>query len=314
MMPTGFRFNPTDEELIEILERKVSGQEMPVHDTFIVERNVYELDPQDLEWDPTVVLSDNERYCYYIRATDSREVMGRGWWRATGHVKKIYADNDNIEHVVGYKRPLTFVKFTDNERNRKNAFKTNWIMHEYNLDSNTTEWRLCKIMYKGKSSVKEEVDHNTKNDYTLRSTDFEVSCNSSIIMVMQPNFIGEEEQEQPELDNFYEYDPHSEAISSSIMVMQPQFLKIDNLYETFSEVSSSMDMQLLQQLPQILQLDDEVNGSYNFKENMQMEVMDDHQQQQQQSNASYDPILTHITTSNYFFDVSDELFPSLWSY
>ncbi|KAJ0034398.1 hypothetical protein Pint_25750 [Pistacia integerrima] len=275
MMPTGFRFNPTDEELIEILERKVSGQEMPVHDTFIVERNVYELDPQDLEWDPTVVLSDNERYCYYIRATDSREVMGRGWWRATGHVKKIYADNDNIEHV---------------------------------------EWRLCKIMYKGKSSVKEEVDHNTKNDYTLRSTDFEGSCNSSIIMVMQPNFIGEEEQEQPELDNFYEYDPHSEAISSSIMVMQPQFLKIDNLYETFSEVSSSMDMQLLQQLPQILQLDDEVNESYNFKENMQMEVMDDHQQQQQQSNASYDPILTHITTSNYFFDVSDELFPSLWSY
>lgn len=47
-MPTGFRFNPTDAELIEILERKVSGQEMPVHDAFIIERNVYELDPQDL--------------------------------------------------------------------------------------------------------------------------------------------------------------------------------------------------------------------------------------------------------------------------
>lgn len=49
IIPTGFRFNPTDEELIEILQRKVSGQEMSLHDHFIDERNVYELDPQDLE-------------------------------------------------------------------------------------------------------------------------------------------------------------------------------------------------------------------------------------------------------------------------
>lgn len=49
IIPTGFRFNPTDEELIEILQRKVSGQEMSLHDHFIDERNVYELDPQDPE-------------------------------------------------------------------------------------------------------------------------------------------------------------------------------------------------------------------------------------------------------------------------
>lgn len=163
---------------------------------------------------------------------------------------------------------------------------------------------------------------NTKNDYTLSINDLGGSCNSSIIMVMQPNFIGEEEQEQPqslELDNLYEYDPHSEAISSSITVMQldfigeeeqqlPQILNLDdNVYETFSEASSSMDMQLLQ----ALQLENEGNESH-FKQNMQMEETD--VQQQQQSNASYDPILTHIAYSNYFSDVSDELFPSLWSY
>ncbi|KAL5781089.1 hypothetical protein ACOSP7_006118 [Xanthoceras sorbifolium] len=94
MMPTGFRFNPTDEELIEILERKVSGQEMPLHGYFIVERNLYDHEPQHIEWDNTLSKPENERYCYCMRETDSREVSGRGWWKATGHVKKIYASNN----------------------------------------------------------------------------------------------------------------------------------------------------------------------------------------------------------------------------
>jgi hypothetical protein len=47
MVPHGFRFNPTDEELIQVLDRKASGQEMPLH--FILEMNVYEREPQVLE-------------------------------------------------------------------------------------------------------------------------------------------------------------------------------------------------------------------------------------------------------------------------
>ncbi|KAJ0035226.1 hypothetical protein Pint_25749 [Pistacia integerrima] len=272
MIPTGFRFNPTDEELIEILQRKVSGQEMSLHDHFIAERNVYELDPQDLEWDHKVVLSNNERYCYYMRETDSREVSGRGWWRATGHVKKIYANN----RVVGYKRPLTFLRFTDNERKRKNAFKTNWIMHEYSLDSNTTEWRLCKIKYKGKTSVKEELE-NIRKGYRL-SNEFE---GSSSIMVMQLDFVGEEQK-------------------------QPQLLELENLCEPYSEVSSSTGMQI-----------DFIGEPFYCRQNMEIEVVDE---QQKQSNASYDPILTHISSTNYYFDdpleqpdSSEEIFPSLWT-
>uniref|UniRef100_A0A6N2MME8 NAC domain-containing protein n=1 Tax=Salix viminalis TaxID=40686 RepID=A0A6N2MME8_SALVM len=134
MVPHGFRFNPTDEELIQVLDRKASGQEMPLH--FILETNVYEREPQDLEWNESTALSNGERFYYCKREiNDSREVHGLGWWKATSHVKKVYANDHRHQPLVGNKRPLTFHRFKDNERNRNNAVKTNWIMHEYSLES-----------------------------------------------------------------------------------------------------------------------------------------------------------------------------------
>ncbi|XP_044480792.1 NAC domain-containing protein 41-like [Mangifera indica] len=232
MMPTGFRFNPTDEELIQILERKVYGQEMPLHGHFIVERNVYEFDPQDLEWEHNMAVPNNERYCYCIKENDSREVSGRGWWRATGHVKTIYAN----EHVVGFKRPLTFHRFTGNDKKRNTAIKTNWIMHEYNLESNTTDWRLCKIKYKGKLSAQEEME-NCRKGATPGNKDVEAS--SSII--------GEQLQ-------------------------QPQQLQLENsLCEPCFEAISPMEMQ--EQSDHLLQLDN-VCELY-FTQNMLLEVIDE---------------------------------------
>ncbi|KAK1563618.1 hypothetical protein Q3G72_030084 [Acer saccharum] len=123
MMPTGFRFNPTDEELIQILQTKASGQPMLLHFNFIVQRNVYEHDPQHLHWDETPAVKDNEKYCYCMKENDSREVSGQGWWKATGHVKKIYASSSNNQ---------------------------------------TLEWRLCRIKYKGKPSAQEELENIRK--------------------------------------------------------------------------------------------------------------------------------------------------------
>ncbi|XP_031284001.1 NAC domain-containing protein 83-like [Pistacia vera] len=264
IVPTGFRFNPTDEELIEILQRKVSGKETPLHHYFIVERNVYEHKPEDLEWDHTVPVQNNERFYYCMKENDSREVSGRGWWKATSHVKKIYANNN--KRVVGYKRPLTFHKFSDNERKRNKAIKTNWIMYEYSLESCTTEWRLCKIKYKGKQSgqVIEDQIENMKKNYRL-SNESEASC--SIMDIVY------EEQEKPKLVH-----------------------QTEKLYEP------------------------------DFSQNLQqMEVMNEFY-------GSYDPILTHISSSshdyNYFGEEEDHqleqlpyssaseelLFPRLWSW
>uniref|UniRef100_A0A6N2MP55 NAC domain-containing protein n=1 Tax=Salix viminalis TaxID=40686 RepID=A0A6N2MP55_SALVM len=159
MVPHGFmRFNPTDEELIQVLDRKASGQQMPLH--FILEMNVYERNE-------STALSNGERFYYCKREiNDSREVHGLGWWKATSHVKKVYA-SDHRQPLVGNKRPLTFHRFKDSERKRNNAVKTNWIMHEYSLESRSTEWKLCKIKHKGKPSLQQ---HSSRNDFETGSS------------------------------------------------------------------------------------------------------------------------------------------------
>ncbi|XVF65445.1 hypothetical protein PTKIN_Ptkin09bG0249700 [Pterospermum kingtungense] len=165
MASTGFRFSPTDEELIQILNQKISGNTDMEPLDFIVERNIYELEPQDLQWTQSVALNKNEKYYYCKRESDSREVTGRGWWKATSHVKTICADGG----VVGYKRPLSFHRFKDNQRKRKDAIKTDWIMHEYGLQSSPTEWRLCKIKYKGKERLIKEDMENIRNNNVMSS-------------------------------------------------------------------------------------------------------------------------------------------------
>ncbi|KAJ0034402.1 NAC domain-containing protein 102-like [Pistacia vera] len=240
IVPTGFRFNPTDEELIEILERKVNAKQMPLHDCFIVERNLYEHEPEDLKWDPTMALHKNERYFYCIRENDSREVSGRGWWKATSHVKKIYSTETS---VVGYKRPLTYHKFTGNKRKRNKAIKTNWIMYEYSLESYTTEWRLCKIKYKGKQSVQEELE-NIKRGYRLSNDISEENCS---IMEMKPVFVEEEEEEKQQ---------QPQSLEQIDAIYEPEFTQNMELYSSYDPILTHItkdynfgDYNQLEQLP-----------------------------------------------------------------
>lgn len=112
-------------------------------------------------------------------------------------------------------------------------------------------------------------------------------------MVMQPDYICEEQQ-------------------------KPQQLELDNVYEHYSEASSStigMHPDLIgEEMHQTHPLDiDEGYESY-FRQSM-------HIDQPQHSNASYDPILTHISSTNFYFeyqleqaDSSEEMFPTLWSW
>nr|UBT01700.1 NAC transcription factor 96 [Litchi chinensis] len=186
MMPIGFRFNPTDEELIQILERKASGQDMSLHAQFIVQRNG----------------------------------MTQRWWRATRGtataskktIREKYQDKDGgrlqgIEDVVGYKRPLTFHRFKDSAKKRKEAIKTNWIMHEFRLPNNTTDWRLCKLKHKGKPSAQEELE-NFRNQI-IRNCD---TYSSSSSISTQPDFAGVNQAMYHNYNNFMQGMDHEHTL------------------------------------------------------------------------------------------------------
>ncbi|XP_022761011.1 NAC domain-containing protein 83-like [Durio zibethinus] len=236
MVPTGFRFSPIDEELIEILYQKVSGNIAMAPFGFIVETNIYESEPLDLHWTQNVALNKNERYYYCKRESGSREVTGRGWWKATSHVKTICAKGQ----VLGYKRPLTFHKFKNNQRNRKDAIKTDWIMHEYGLKSIPTEWRLCKIKYKGKEKLKKDMTSmdNIRNNATpLMSLEAGGCGGSTNINPMQLEFAFEEQQPLP-VNNDYE----NEFWSNSRMIFDDQQQELE---QPFSSLDPSSSMPIL---------------------------------------------------------------------
>ncbi|KAL6969217.1 hypothetical protein U1Q18_028941 [Sarracenia purpurea var. burkii] len=165
-LPPGFRFHPTDEELVvQYLKRKIFSCPLPA--TIIPEIDVCKSDPWDLPGD-----SEQERYFFstreakYPNGNRSNRATGAGYWKATGIDKQIVTCRGN--QVVGMKKTLVFYRGKPPHGSR-----TDWIMHEYRLvDSETTaaatappkknstqssvgNWVLCRIFLKKRSTKKE---------------------------------------------------------------------------------------------------------------------------------------------------------------
>lgn len=161
-LPPGFRFHPTDEELVvQYLKRKIDSCPLPA--SIIPEADVCKSDPWDLPGK-----SEQERYFFSTRETRyptglrSKRATQSGYWKATGLDKQIMASRANGQ-VVGTKKTLVFYKGKP-----PRGSKTNWIMHEYRL-ANPTEskkppqmekWVLCRIFLKkrGGNGNKEEAE------------------------------------------------------------------------------------------------------------------------------------------------------------
>ncbi|PSS13708.1 NAC domain-containing protein [Actinidia chinensis var. chinensis] len=165
-LPPGFRFHPTDEELVDqYLKRKVYSCPLPA--SIIPEVDVCKSDPWDLPGD-----SEEERYFFstkeakYPNGNRSNRATGSGYWKATGIDKKITTSRGN--QVVGMKKTLVFYRGKPPHGSR-----TDWIMHEYRLvdgeppKKNTTQslaenWVICRIFLKKRSTRNEEDHENTK--------------------------------------------------------------------------------------------------------------------------------------------------------
>ncbi|WZZ22630.1 hypothetical protein YC2023_124017 [Brassica napus] len=102
----GFRFHPTDEELITYyLKRKVEGK--PMRFDVIREVNIYKHEPSDLAELSRLKTKDQEWYffCPLEKRQNSSTVINRatkeGYWKKTGDDKKIKREGDDELIGVG---------------------------------------------------------------------------------------------------------------------------------------------------------------------------------------------------------------------
>nr|ACU19778.1 unknown [Glycine max] len=154
----GFRFHPTDEELVGFyLRRKV--EKKPLRIELIKQIDIYKYDPWDL---PMSSVGEKEWYFFCIRGRKYRNsirpnrVTGSGFWKATGIDKPIYCVREPQE-CIGLKKSLVYYRGSAGK-----GTKTDWMMHEFRLppngktsnnpqanDANDVQeaevWTLCRI-------------------------------------------------------------------------------------------------------------------------------------------------------------------------
>ncbi|KAG1331247.1 NAC domain-containing protein 35 [Cocos nucifera] len=149
VMP-GFRFHPTEEELIEFyLRRKVEGKRFNVE--LITFLDLYRYDPWELPAFATI--GEREWFFYVPRDRKYRNgdrpnrVTTSGYWKATGADKMIRSDNSR---PIGLKKTLVFYS-----GKAPKGIRTSWIMNEYRLPPGETdqnqkaEISLCRVYKRG---------------------------------------------------------------------------------------------------------------------------------------------------------------------
>ncbi|CAL5083539.1 unnamed protein product [Urochloa decumbens] len=129
-LPPGFRFHPTDEELVvHYLKKKVASVPLPV--AIIAEVDLYKFDPWELPDKAT--FGEHEWYFFsprdrkYPNGARPNRAATSGYWKATGTDRAILASSGSREKV-GVKKALVFYRGKPPK-----GLKTNWIMHEYRL-------------------------------------------------------------------------------------------------------------------------------------------------------------------------------------
>ncbi|MBA0699541.1 hypothetical protein Goari_001168 [Gossypium aridum] len=148
-LPPGFRFHPTDEELVvHYLKKKATSAPLPV--AIIAEVDLYKFDP----WELPAKATFGEREWYFFSPRDRKYPNGArpnraatsGYWKATGTDKPVL--NSKGTQKVGVKKALVFYGGKPPK-----GIKTNWIMHEYRLPDNKNNNKPpgCDLGYKKNS-------------------------------------------------------------------------------------------------------------------------------------------------------------------
>ncbi|WOK95202.1 hypothetical protein Cni_G03909 [Canna indica] len=187
-VPPGFRFHPTEEELLNYyLKKKVSSEKIDLDVIRDVDLN--KLEPWDIQEKCRIGSTpQNDWYFFshkdkkYPTGTRTNRATAAGFWKATGRDKVIYSSVKRI----GMRKTLVFYK-----GRAPHGQKSDWIMHEYRLDdhcdlaiisqSNSSSlssmgegatqedgWVVCRV-FKKKNHHKSSTSDSPKNSSSVTS-------------------------------------------------------------------------------------------------------------------------------------------------
>ncbi|KAF7095305.1 hypothetical protein CFC21_097506 [Triticum aestivum] len=152
-LPPGFRFHPTDEELVTFyLAAKVFNGAC-CGGVDIAEVDLNRCEP----WDLPEAARMGEREWYFFSLRDRKyptglrtnRATGAGYWKATGKDREVL--NAATGSLLGMKKTLVFYR-----GRAPRGEKTKWVLHEYRLDGDfgaarrscKEEWVVCRIFHK----------------------------------------------------------------------------------------------------------------------------------------------------------------------
>ncbi|GAB4834714.1 hypothetical protein Ancab_032977 [Ancistrocladus abbreviatus] len=158
-LPPGFRFHPTDEELVGYyLKRKVEGLEIELDIIPVID--FYKYDPWELPDKSFLPNRDMEWFFFcprdkkYPNGSRTNRATRAGYWKATGKDRKVVCQSS----ATGHRKTLVFYRGRAPLGDR-----TDWVMHEYRLcDDDHSQgsptfkgaFALCRIVKKNENARK----------------------------------------------------------------------------------------------------------------------------------------------------------------
>ncbi|CAN1779300.1 NAC domain-containing protein 12, partial [Linum perenne] len=177
-VPPGFRFHPTEEELLHYyLRKKVNSEKIDLD--VIREVDLNKLEPWDIQ-ERCKIGSAQQNDWYFFSHKDKKYPTGTrtnrattaGFWKATGRDKIMYS---GTRRRIGLRKTLVFY-----QGRAPHGQKSDWIMHEYRLDDTDHITSFSRVSGEGGSEEGWVVCRVFRKKNYHKTNDSPRSCSSPL--------------------------------------------------------------------------------------------------------------------------------------